>query len=105
MNTASIHSIEWCDYDQIWKITWKINGRLTNNFSSRGKRIGQEVTFHQRANEYSEAASRAQTVVDYLTKKISRADAIEQIEELDFLCPKDVKSHLLTMSEFAANLR
>lgn len=105
VKTSKVHSIEWCDYDQVYKITWEINGRKTNSFSSRGKRKGQIITFQQKALEYSEAVERSQIVVDYLLGAIDRREALHQFEQLDYLCPKDPKDHLMTMLEFALEKR
>ena len=95
----------FCSYDNVWKISWTINGRRTNSFSSRGKRIGQTISPKQIANEYREALKRGQIVVDFLTQKITRKQAINNLKDLRFLCPKNQTSHLLTLAEFALNLR
>ncbi len=105
VSACSVHSIEFCGYDHIYKIVWKINGRLTNNFSTRGKRIGMNISPKQKALELAEAYKRADIVIDYLSGKINRFKAIEALQELEFLCPKNPTAHLATMLEYAVGLR
>ena len=105
MTQVKLHSISFCDYDNIYKITWEINGKNTNNFSSRGKRIGQIPSNKQKAFELAEAYERADIVIDYLSGKINRFKAIERLQSLKYLCPKNPTAHLATMMEYALNLR
>lgn len=102
---AKVHSIKWNSYDNIYQITWKINGRLTNNFSTRGKRIGFKVSPYLRKEEAIEAMERGDVVVDYINGTISRKKAIERLQQLRFLCPKNPTAHLATMLEFTLGLR
>lgn len=100
-----VHSVEWNSYDQIYKITWKIDGKLTNAFSTRGKRIGQTIAQEQKNAERLEAEIRGEVVCRYLLGSITRSEAIKTIEKLKFLCPKNPTAHLCTMNEIALENR
>lgn len=102
---VAVHSVEFCEYDNVYKITWNINGKLTNAFSSRGKRIGKPISLKLMAEEHVEAVERGEIVKDYLTGLNDRKQAMDRIQNLKHLCPKNPKSHLLTMAELALGLR
>jgi len=103
--SVSVETPVFCNYDNIWKISWKIGGRRTNAFSTRGKRIGVHVSDAVKKAEYMEALTRGDIVAHYLTKRISRKEAIRRLKQLRFLCPNNPTAHLLTMVEFRAGLR
>ena len=96
---------EWCNYDQIYKITWVIDGRSTNNFSTRGKRIKKTVAPQQKKLELGEAVVRLEVGKKYLTGSITRQEAVKELQSLQFLCPKNPTAHLLTLAEFSLDLR
>ena len=105
MNQVSVHHIEFCHYNFIYKIKWVINGKETHNFSTMGKRIGNPPTDRQKAIELVEAYERGDIVVEYLEGKIDRFQAIRRLQALQFLGPKNPTSHLATVLEYAAGLR
>lgn len=105
VTSANVHSVQFCNYDQIYKIIWEINGKKTYSFSSRGKRIGETVSPAQKAAEQHECYIRGQAAVDYLLGKISRTEAVKKIKSLKNCCPRDPSAHLLTLVEFALGIR
>ena len=50
--SVSIETPVFCSYDNIWKISWKIGGRRTNAFSTRGKHINIKVSEAVKKAEY-----------------------------------------------------
>lgn len=105
MTTVHLNAPTWCSYDQIWKIRWTINGRTTNAFSTRNKRIGETVPSNVKKAEFDEANRRLMIVKDYLEGSITRETANEHLQMLKLLSPRRPTAHLLTMAEFALNLR
>src|SRR5688500_9553400 len=95
----------WCSYDNIWKISWKINDKNTHRFSSRGKRIGEVISSEQKETERLEALERLDCVRSYLEGTIERKEAVARLSNLRFLSPRRPIAHICTMLEYLIRRR
>lgn len=96
---------KWCSKNEIFKITWFIDGKPTHDFSMMKHRNGQIIASQQKDAELIEVKKRGQVCCDYLMGLKSRGDAIKQLSELQFVAPRNPTATLLSLVEFLANLK